>query len=296
MSQRDRFTCGPAWGGRIISRVNPQIAILGAGTIGRILAKGLLRAGWVPADLVMADRVSEAVVAAREATGVSALLDPVAAVAGRDVIVVAVKPDDVSRLLGQIAGSVTTDQVVISLAAGVPIAVFEEALERVPVVRCMPNTAAAVGEAMTAFSGGAFTDDGALATTSNILSAIGKTIHVGEDLLDAVTAVSGSGPAYVFLLAEALIEAATREGLPADAADQLVRQTMLGSSLLLSKSEKSVAALRSDVTSPGGTTAAALQVFDEGGLRDIVTSAVRAAAQRSRELGRAAASAVPEVE
>jgi pyrroline-5-carboxylate reductase len=213
------------------------------------------------------------------------LLDPAAAAVGRDVVVIAVKPKDIDFLLGQIKGTVQPGQVVVSLAAGVPLAVYEAMLEGVAVVRAMPNTPAAIDEGMTAYCGGSHADADALALADMVLSAVGETIQLSEDLLDAVTAVSGTGPAYIFLLAESLTEAAIREGLPHHAAEKLVIQTLRGAGALLSVSDKSAFRLRAEVTSPGGTTAAAMHELEDGGFRALLERAVRAAAQRSRELG-----------
>ena len=149
-------------------------------------------------------------------------------------------------------------------------------------------TPAAVDEGMTAYCGGQHADADALALADMVLAAVGETIRLSEDLLDAVTAVSGTGPAYVFLLAEALTEAAIREGLPHHAAEKLVIQTLRGAGALLSVSDKSAFRLRAEVTSPGGTTAAAMHVLEEGGFRALLETAVRSAAQRSEELGAAA--------
>ena len=253
--------------------------------MGTILAEGLVRAGWEPADLVLAVRRKERAVETERLTGITTLLDPAAAATGRDVLVVAVKPKDVGSLLGQIADSVTSDQLVISLAAGVPTSVFEAALPDVPIVRSMPNTPAAVDEAMTAYCAGTHTDEATLERAAEVLAAVGDTINLSEDLLDAVTAVSGTGPAYIFLLAESLTEAAIREGLPHHAAERLVDQTLRGAGVLLQGSEKSAFRLRAEVTSPGGTTAAAMHVLEDGGFRALVEDAVRAASQRSQELG-----------
>lgn len=253
--------------------------------MGEILAEGLLRAGWEPADVTLVARREERAKEAERRTGITTLLDPAAAVAGRDVIVVAVKPKDVDHLLDQIQGVVGADQVVISLAAGVPVALYEGALDGTPIVRAMPNTPAAVSEGMTAYCGGTHADAAALEAADQVLSAVGETIQLSEDLLDAVTAVSGTGPAYVFLLAEALTEAAIREGLPHHAAEKLVIQTLRGSGELLSASDKSAFRLRAEVTSPGGTTAAAMHMLEDGGFRSLLENAVRAAARRSRELG-----------
>jgi pyrroline-5-carboxylate reductase len=253
--------------------------------MGRILAEGLLRAGWDKGDLALAARRQESADEAQHATGIAATVSAPEAAAGREVVVVAVKPKDVAVLLDQIAGTIESNQVVLTLAAGVPLAVFEEALPGVPVVRSMPNTPAAVDEAITAYCPGAYAGEEACQKAVAVLGAVGHTIPLSEDLLDAVTAVSGTGPAYVFLMAEALIEAAIREGLPHHAAERLVHQTIRGAGILLQSSDKSAFRLRAEVTSPGGTTAAAMHVLENRGFRAVVEDAVRAAAQRSRELG-----------
>jgi pyrroline-5-carboxylate reductase len=263
--------------------------------MGTILAEGLLRAGWDPGDVVMAARRPERAAETERLTGVSVLLDPAAAASGRDVVVAAVKPKDVPALLDQIADVMKPPQLLISLAAGVPIAVFEHRFPGLAVVRSMPNTPAAVDEGMTAYCGGADVDAEALQRAAAVLSAVGQTINLSEDLLDAVTAVSGTGPAYVFLLAEALTEAAIREGLPHHAAEKLVLQTVRGAGILLATSPKSAFRLRAEVTSPGGTTASAMHTLEDGGFRALVEDAVRAAASRSRELGQEAVAQDPPV-
>ncbi|MEN8113975.1 MAG: pyrroline-5-carboxylate reductase [Actinomycetota bacterium] len=268
--------------------MKPTVGILGAGSMGEILALGLLRAGWEPGDLSLAARRAERVREAEFRTGIATSLDPVEAAAGKRVVVIAVKPKDVPYLLDQIRDSLTPDQVVVSLAAGVTIAYYQDQLLGIPVVRSMPNTPAAVDEGMTAYCGGTEADGEALADAAAVLGAVGETIELSEDLIDAVTAVSGTGPAYVFLLAEAMTEAAIREGLPHHAAERLVHQTLRGAGMLLSGSDKSAFRLRGEVTSPGGTTAAAMHVLEEGGFRALMEDAIRAAAQRSRELGKRA--------
>ena len=172
-----------------------------------------------------------------------------------------------------------------TLAAGVPLAVFEKALPGVPVIRAMPNTPSAVDLGMTAFTVGSEAKEPDIARASKVLGAVGETIQLSEDLLDAVTAVSGTGPAYVFLLAESMIEAAIREGLPHHAAEKLVHQTLWGAGALLAASEKSAFRLRAEVTSPGGTTAAAMHVLEDGGFRALMQDAVQSAARQSRSLG-----------
>jgi len=269
--------------------MQPSVAILGAGAMGEILALGLLRAGWNNEDLVLVARRPERAREAEKRTEIRTVLDPKEAVVGYDVVVIAVKPKDVPRLLEQLNETIQPGQLVISLVAGVPVGVFEKALPGVAVVRSMPNTPAAVAEGITAYCGGALVDEPGYSVADVVLAAVGQTIRLSEDLLDAVTAISGSGPAYVFLLAEALTEAAIREGLPQYAAEKLVDQMIRGSGILLESSEKSAFRLRGEVTSPGGTTAAALHVLEDGGLRSLIEDAVRAAAGRSGELGEAAA-------
>ena len=263
----------------------PTVAILGAGAMGEVFAAGLLAAGWQPEDLSLAARREERRRELERLLGVTCSLDPVEAARGRDVVIIAVKPADVTRLLEQCAGAITSDQVVVSLAAGVATSRFEAALGAVPVVRAMPNTPAQIAQGITAMAGGAHAADAAMARAQTVLAAVGDTIILDETLLDAVTAVSGTGPAYVFILAEALVEAAIREGLPWHAAERLVEQTIRGAGMLLAAVDLTPARLRAQVTSPGGTTAAAVHVLEERGFRALIEDAVRAAAARSRELG-----------
>ena len=253
--------------------------------MGEALVSGLLAAGWEPGEVTLCVRRTDRGDELAHKTGCSVVLDPLAAIAGRDVIVVAVKPRDVPEILKLIAGHVSDDQTVISLAAGVTIQTYESQLGAVPVVRAMPNTPALVREGVTGIAPGNHAGTGHLDVAREILGAVGAVRVMEESLLDAVTAVSGTGPAYVFLLAEALTEAAMREGLPRDVAENFVHQTIRGAGHLLTSTGKSPARLRYEVTSPGGTTAAAMHVLEEKGFRAVVEDAVRAAAVRARELG-----------
>lgn len=256
--------------------------------MGEALAAGLIRAGWQPEELVMAARRRDRAEQVAQRSGIRTLTDPAAACIGKEVVVVSVKPRDVAHLLGQIAGHVNSSQVLLSLAAGVPTSIFERRMPEVPVVRAMPNTPALVGEGITAYSGGTRAHHEALERAAAVLSAVGPVVKLEEGLLDAVTAVSGTGPGYLFLMAESLIEAAVREGLPRDIAQRLVEQTVKGAGALLVGTDLTPTELRAMVTSPGGTTAAAVHLLEERGFRALVEDAVRAAAQRSRELGAAA--------
>lgn len=270
---------------RTLSVMRPTVAVLGVGAMGESIIRGLLSAGWEPNEISAAVRRETKLHDVETRVGIDCHLDPVEAVGDRSVVVVAVKPRDVPSLLDKLAGSMSDDQVVISLAAGVPLALFEAKLNGVPVVRAMPNTPSLVREGVTAIAGGSMVTEDHLARARRVLEAVGAVEVLDEQLIDAVTAVSGSGPAYVFLLAEAMEEAAVREGLPRDIAEALVHQTVRGAGHLLTETPTRSAELRAQVTSPGGTTAAAVHVLEERGFRAILEDAVRAAAQRSRELG-----------
>lgn len=263
----------------------PIVAILGAGSLGAIIARGLLRAGWTTDDVKLVVRRVERAEELERETGISTTRSLTDGIVGAAVVIVSVKPKDVSQVVRSIAGSLHNDQVIVSTAAGVELAAIEAILTDQPVVRAMPNTPAAVDLGMTALACGPSVTDDQLALVRSVFDAMGDTIELSEDLFDAVTAVSGTGPAYVFLLAEALIEAAIREGLPHHAAERLVHQTLRGSGELLATSDQSAFRLRGQVTSPGGTTAAAMHVLDDGGFRSLMENAVQAAATRSRELG-----------
>jgi pyrroline-5-carboxylate reductase len=254
--------------------------------MGEALAAGLLAAGWAPDRVIAAARRETRRTEVERRLGIRCSLDVREAVDGAEIVVVAVKPRDVPGLVSAMRGVLHPSQVLVSLAAGVPTSTYEEALAGIPVVRAMPNTPALVGEGVTGIAPGSSARPGDVEKARKVLEAVGEVHVLEESLLDAVTAVSGTGPAYVFLLAEALIEAAIREGLPRDVAEALVRRTIRGAGHLLTDIVKAPAELRADVTSPGGTTAAAVHVLEEGGFRALVEDAVRAAARRSRELGR----------
>jgi pyrroline-5-carboxylate reductase len=266
------------------TNARPSVAVIGVGAMGEALCAGLINAGWHRSELSLVVRRPEKIEPLRSRIGVEASLDS-AALSDRDIIVVAVKPRDIPALLDQLAGQIKPGQLVLTIAAGVPTTTFESALGKVAVVRAMPNTPALVKEAVTGIAGGRFATPDDIEKAHQILEAVGAVRVMDEALLDAVTAVSGTGPAYVFLLAEALTEAAVREGLPRDVAEAFVNQTIRGAGHLLTETGRGPFELRSQVTSPGGTTAAAVHVLEERGFRALVEDAVRAAAQRARELG-----------
>ena len=262
----------------------PTVAVVGVGAMGEALVAGLLNAGWEPSELTLVVRRPERVAQLQKRTGIEVSLTPNDA-GGREVVVISVKPRDVTELLGALKTALRPGQVLLSIAAGVPTSTYESALGDVAVVRAMPNTPALVKEAVTGMAAGRHARKEELEKARLVLEAVGSVQQLDESLLDAVTAVSGTGPAYVFLLAEALTEAAVREGLPRDIAESFVNQTIRGAGHLLTETARGPFELRSQVTSPGGTTAAAVHVLEERGFRALVEDAVRAAAQRARELG-----------
>jgi pyrroline-5-carboxylate reductase len=211
--------------------------------------------------------------------GVRVVAEP----AGGGGAVLAVKPGDVPAAASALAAAGV--QRVVSIAAGVRLAALEAALGRVPVVRAMPNTPALVGSGVTAIAPGSRAGEEDLAWAEEVLGAVGRVVRVGEPLLDAVTGLSGSGPAYVFLVAEALIDAGVLVGLPRDLSTTLAVQTLLGAARLLAETGDTPEALRAAVTSPGGTTAAGLRALEAAGVRAAFLDAVTAATERSKELG-----------
>ena len=202
------------------------------------------------------------------------------------MLVLAVKPGDAVEALAACAEALPDEALVLSIAAGITITELESALQDRPVVRAMPNTGALVGRGAAAISAGQHATELDLEVCERVLGAVGLVVRVPESQLDAVTGLSGSGPAYVFLLAEAMIEAGVLNGLPRDVTEQLVRQTLLGAATLLADDTTTPEALRAAVTSPGGTTAAGLAMLEAHGVRAAMLDAVTAATERSRELGR----------
>jgi pyrroline-5-carboxylate reductase len=260
------------------------LAILGAGVMGETVLSGLLRAGWSPKRFIATDRRPERQVELAERYGIT-MLDNVEAAGQADTILVVVKPQDMADLLTEIAPVLTADSLLVSLAAGVDTATIEAQLPAgTAVVRVMPNTPAQVDEGMAAISPGSHSTPADLAHVTEILSATGRVLTVPERYQDAVTAISGSGPAYLFFVVEAMIEAGVHLGLPRDTATELVVQTMLGSAKLLRETGEHPTVLRERVTSPGGTTAAAVRQLEDHKVRAAFMGAIEAARDRSREL------------
>lgn len=261
-----------------------RLAVIGAGVMGETLIAGLLRAGWEPSQITAVDRHAPRLeeISAKYGIGTAELAD---AVAAAEAVVVVVKPQDTGEVLPQIASVLSDGALVVSLCAGVTIGQIEAIMpDRTPVVRVMPNTPAQVDEGMAAISGGATATKENLEFVTGLLSAVGKVVTVPEKYQDAVTAISGSGPAYLFFVVEAMIDAGVMLGLPRDIATTLVVQTMYGSAKLLAESGVHPTQLRERVTSPGGTTAAALRELEDHRVKAAFMTAMEAARDRSREL------------
>lgn len=261
------------------------VAILGAGVMGETLLSGLLRAGHRATDLLVCERRADRAAELRERYGVEVTSNAEAAAAKADTLVLVVKPQDMPALLDEIAPVVRVGQLIVSLAAGITSAVIERRLPPgVAVVRVMPNTAALVDEGMAALSQGSSCDEEHMLEAEALLRATGRVIRVPEKQQDAVTAVSGSGPAYLFFVVEAMIEAGVHLGLPRSTATELVVQTAVGSAKLLRETGEHPTVLRERVTSPGGTTAAALRELEDHKVRAAFLSALESARDRSRAL------------
>ena len=271
----------------LASRGHP-LAILGVGVMGETVLSGLLRAGWHPDQIVASHRRPERRQELTIRYGIQ-MLENTKAVADAETLLLVVKPQDMSDLLADIAPAIKPGALVVSLAAGVDTEFIESRLpEGVAVVRVMPNTPAQVDEGMAAISPGSHSTQDHLDRVTEILSATGRVITVPERYQDAVTAISGTGPAYLFFVVEAMIEAGVHLGLPRITATELVVQTMLGSAKLLRETGEHPTVLRERVTSPGGTTTAAVRQLEDHKVRAAFLGAMEAARDRSRELAAAA--------
>ncbi len=263
-----------------------RIAILGCGKIGEALLAGLLSTGWRrPEEIVVTARRDDRLAELHERHGVEATRSNAEAIAQAGVVVIAVKPQDFDVLLGEIGGLLAPDQVVVSVAAAVPTTAIERRIaEPVPVLRAMPNAPATLHEGVAGLCAGAHAGEEHLAVAEDVLTHVGRVVRVPEAYMDAVTAVSGSGPAYFALLAEAMIEAGILLGLSREISTDLVVQTMFGTAKLLRDEHMHPVELREMVTSPGGTTIRAIHELEQAGVRAAFLNAIQAAMVRSREL------------
>ncbi|MFN2477975.1 MAG: pyrroline-5-carboxylate reductase [Pseudonocardiaceae bacterium] len=263
------------------------IAVLGTGKIGEALLSGLLDAGRSPDDLMFTERYPDRAAELEQTYRVRAV-DTATAAGKAEVLIVAVKPQDIDPLLGELAGLIRPNTLVVSLCAGLPTALYERRLpDGVPVVRVMPNTPMLVGEAMSAISAGRFAADTHLQLTEELLGSVGKVVRVPESQQDAVTALSGSGPAYFFYLVEAMIDAGIMLGLPRPMVTELITQSAVGAARMLRETGEHPVLLREAVTSPGGTTIMAIRELERHGVRAAILAAIEAARDRSVALGAA---------
>jgi pyrroline-5-carboxylate reductase len=260
------------------------VAILGTGVMGSALLSGLIRSGRDAAELVITGRNAQR---AEELAGLYGvrLMSNVEAAQAADTLVLVVKPQDMEGLLAEISGHVPAGTLVVSLAAGITTGFLEERLPAgTAVVRVMPNTPALVDEGMAAVSPGQHCDEVHLIEAEELLRSCGKVLRVAEKHLDAVTAISGSGPAYIFYVVEAMIEAGVLLGMPRTTSTELVVQTLYGAATMLKETGQHPTVLREQVSSPGGTTMAAVRQLDDHKVRAAFVTAMEAASERSKQL------------
>ena len=264
-----------------------SIGFVGAGNMAEAMIRGLLRGEFTPAQVTASGPREERMAELRERFGIRATTNNLDAAAA-DIVVLSIKPQIMSRVLDEVGATIRPDALVISIAAGVPVATIQSRLAGgTRVIRAMPNTPAVVDAGATAIAGGEHARESDLADTKRIFDAVGITVILDESQLDAVTGLSGSGPAYVFLILEALSDAGVKVGLSRRNAQLLAAQTLLGSAKLLLETNEHPGKLKDMVTSPGGTAITGLHTLENGGVRTTLMNAVEAATKRSRELGEA---------
>ncbi len=266
--------------------IDKSIAFIGAGNMAEAMIRGLLRGKvFAPESITASGPREERLAELRERYGIRAITDNREA-ARAQIVVLSVKPQILSRVLDQVGDAIDADALVISIAAGVPVAAIQSRLAGgTRVVRAMPNTPALVDTGATAIAGGEHARESDLADAKRIFDSVGITVILEESQLDAVTGLSGSGPAYLFLILEALSDAGVKVGLSRRTAQLLAAQTVLGSAKLLIETNEHPGRLKDMVTSPGGTAITGLHTLENGGLRTTLMNAVEAATRRSRELG-----------
>ncbi len=266
--------------------MSESIAVFGAGKIGEALLSGLMNGGRRVDELMFTERHEERAAELTSRYGIRGV-DVATAAKEAGVLVVAVKPQDIEPLLDELAPYASADTLVVSLCAGLPTSLYERRLnDGVPVVRVMPNTPMVVGEAMSAISPGRHATNDHLAIVEELLSVVGQVVRVPESQQDAVTALSGSGPAYFFYLVEAMIDAGILLGLPRAVAEKLIIQSAVGAAAMLARTGEHPVILREAVTSPAGTTIMAIRELEKHGVRAALLAAIEAARDRSQDLGK----------
>ncbi len=263
----------------------PRVAIIGGGVMGGTLISALRATGWPDSSIALAEKDPERAATLRKLHGIEVGSKLTKVVKGAEVVVIAVKPQDVKITLKELANALEPDALVLTIAAALPTSFYEANLPSgTPVIRAMPNTPSIVAQGATAIAGGKHATDEHFITVLSLLRATGMVIKVPEEALDAVTAVSGSGPAYFYAVVEALTEAGVAQGLDRILATELATQTFVGASRLLVESGETPQGLRKRVSSPGGTTIAALDAMTHAGLQDVISAGAKAAAARAREM------------
>ncbi len=265
---------------------NERIGFIGIGNMGEALLRGILDSGLFPPDSVLASDINrEKLNFLSEELGISAIEDNCELVKNSDIILLALKPDIISKVVTEISPELCQPKWCISIAAGISLSTIEEKLsEGIAVIRVMPNTPAMVREGMSVISLGKYANEDHLNKTKQIFQAVGKVIVVQEKYMDIVTALSGSGPAFIFLIIESLIDAGVQLGLSRSDASIMVAQTVLGSSKMLIDTQEHPVTLKNKVTSPGGTTAVGLYELEKGGVRASIINAVSAATLRAKQI------------
>ncbi len=265
-----------------------RIAVIGGGNMGMALARGILQTRWAqPERIMIAEPLKEKIESIKSsAHGIKTSHSNLEAASWADVILLSIKPQIMGHVLDEIKPAMKESKLVISVAAGVSTTIIEKRLgEKIPVVRAMPNIAAVVREAATAICLGRYASEQDRATAKHIFESVGMVVDVDEDLMDAVTGLSGTGPMYVFQILEGLSDAGVKVGLSRDIANALAVQTLIGSSKLIKETKEHPAKLKDLVTSPGGTAISALHSLEKNGLKAMLIDAVEVAAKRSAELG-----------
>jgi pyrroline-5-carboxylate reductase len=263
-----------------------RVAVLGAGKMGGILLQAFLKSGLFPANLIVATVAHETrAQALANQLGISVTIDNLTAAKSADILLLGVKPQQVADLVRSIAPALTPDKLVVSFAASVGTAAIEAAAGHdVAVVRAMPNTPAAQGAGITALARGKHVSDEQLALAQHLFATVGRTVVVDEKHMDAVTGLSGSGPAFLYIIIEALAEAGVNVGLPRDVATLLAAQTTYGAAKMVLETGAHPALLKDEVTTPAGCTVDGILELEEGGLRVTLIKAVKRSAERAREL------------
>ncbi len=264
-----------------------RVAFIGAGKMAEALIKGLLKAGVMRQEQIFASDIDRRRLKyLQKKYRINVFGENLAISSISDVVILSVKPQVMDEVLGRIGGKIKRNQLVISIAAGIRLSRLEKAFPKVPVIRVMPNNPALIGEGISAISSGKFAKDKDIKITEKIFSSVGETLRVPEKLMDSVTALSGSGPGFIYYFLEALIEGGIAAGLPRDISKRLAIQTALGSIRTVKETNKSPEELRGWVTSPSGTTLAGLKVLDKRKFKKTVLEAIVAAKERAFELSR----------